>query len=578
MTSVCQAAPGLEFQGNLTFDARRLRRVMLLGNGAENIPESLAVALERLSSFYRRNGFIEARVEFIKSRDWALEDGIGILVNEGPRYRVGRVFFPGNSKLLEQKLLKSISNRPGKPYNPDAQGSDEFKIMMAYADQGYVFAGVETSVDLLPDTTAELTFNISEGKRVRLGSLRITGNSFTSSEAIAKWVKIIPGKYFSRKAMLDGELTLGNAGLFSQVKVQPGAVSQDSQYIDVEISLAEKPRRRFETGLGYGSGDAFRVTTRWLNCNLGGWGQRLEFSGLTAVQLWRNIRLVRARAQASYREPWLFRKDLPGQALLYYDDHRPPYTDYRLQTVGFELDIIQRLSPETFVDWRASQQWLRLSPNWRDPGIPSDTIKYHGRRSVFAGWSLSKLDDPLMPKQGFSAVVEGEYTGGIFGEVNTFQRISATGIGYFSLEKPRTTFACRLRGGIIGDWSQRHVVPYYERYYLGGPTTLRGYPNGKAGSLAVNGVPQGGKKMVLMNFEARPAIYKRWLASLFLDIGILSDSPLRKMSFKEAYTSPGTGLRYVLPLGTGRLDLSAPGSQMKNLKSWKMIVAWGEVF
>ncbi len=541
-------------------------------------PESLAAGMERLTAFYRRNGFIDARIEFFRGGHGQDAESLKILITEGPRYTVGSLSFKGNDSLGPTLLAKGLSNQTGRPYNPDAVGSDEFKLLMAYADRGYVFAGAEAQVELMPDTTAALTFSISEGRRVRVGAVSVRGNSFSAGEALIRRVGIRAGDFFSRRAMLDGELALAGTGLFSESRVQPGAVSHDSTTIEVEITVAERPRRRLETGLGYGSGDAFRVMARWLNRNVDGWGQRLEISGLAAVQLWRDIRLVRGRAQVSYQEPWLFRRDLPAKAAVYYDDHRPPYTDYRLQTVGIDLDIYQRLGLDNYLDWRASQQWLRLSPNWRDPEIPSDTIRYHGRRSVSTGWFLNRLDDPLSPRNGYTAQLALEYTGGFFGGVSTYQRINVNLTGYATLAKPRTTLAFRARGGIIGDWEKRHLVPYYERYFLGGPTTLRGYSSGKAGRLSVTGEPLGGKKMMLANVELRPTIYRRWAASLFLDVGILSDSPLRKMSLSEAYTSPGLGLRYVLPMGTGRLDIASTGTSMEQIKEWKVILAWGEIF
>lgn len=569
-----RALTGLEFQGNHAYSARRLRREMSMGRTRRIPQDSLPAALDRLASFYRRNGYVQSRVEFVKDST----GGVKVLVNEGPRFRVGNVGFRGNDSVPAEDLSKVLVNRPGRPYNPDAMGADEFALIMAYADRGYVFAGVMSAIDLASDSTADIAFDISEGRRVRVGRVGVGGNSFLTRKAIVRRVSIMPGEYFSRRDMLSGELSLDNTGLLHEARVLPGEVSPDSQMIDVEITVSERPRRRFEAGLGYGSGDAFRVMARWLNRNTGGDGERLEFSGLMAVQLWRDLRLVRGRAQSCYGEPWLFGLNLPTQASLYYDDHRPPYTDYRLQTVGFDLGLYQRLSGKAGVNWRASQQWLRLSPNWLDPGTPSDTIRYHGRRSVFSEWSVDRLDDPLMPRRGFSVQVDAEYTGGIFGGVNTFQRISTTCIGYLTVKNPRATLACRLRGGIIGDWGHTHQAPYYERFFLGGPTTLRGYSNGMAGALAPNGIPLGGKKMVLANIEARPAIYRRWSASLFLDVGILSDSPLRKMTMSEAYTSPGFGLRYVVPIGTGRLDLTAPGTQMEYIRKWKVIVAWGEVF
>lgn len=577
LCGLVRGARRLEIEGNRAFGRQRLYREMSVKKRQLASSDSLGPALHRLASFYRRQGFIQARVEYVEegSRD---SSRIRIFIDEGPRYLIRSLNFIGNDSLPAKVLKRRLKSGPGRPYNPEGIAQDEFNLILAYADYGYIFAAVQNSIETSLDHTVSLTFVINQGRRARLGKLRVNGRSFVDSAYIQRSSGLFSGEFYSRSRMIAGEMNLISSGLFHDAKITTGAVSPDSQLLDLEISVSEKPRHRFEAGLGYGSGDAFRLTARWLNRNVSGWGQRLEFVGLTAVQLWRDIRLVRARAQVSYRDPWLFRKELPGQASLYYDDHRPPYTDYRLQTIGFDLDLIQRLGHGAYVDWRVSQQWLRLSPNWRDPGLPSDTIKYHGRRSLFSGWYLNRLDDQLSPRRGFSTQIDGEYTGGIFGGMNTFQRINYTWIGYYTLAKPRTTIACRLRGGIIGDWNKRNPVPYYERYFLGGPTTLRGYSNGQAGKLTENGWPPGGKKMLLVNLEARPVIYGRWAASLFLDVGMLSDNLLRKMSLSEACSSPGLGLRYFLPIGTGRLDFSAPSSGMGYLKNWKVIVAWGEVF
>lgn len=574
---LARGALRLEIEGNRAFGTKRLYREMSVKGKQIASADSLGPALHRLASFYRRQGYIQARVEYLEEANH--DSGrTRIFIDEGPRFLVRDLKFLGNDSLPAKVLRRYLKLGPGRPYNPEGLGQEEFNLMMAYADYGYIFASIENAVEILADNTAAITFVISEGQRVRIGDIRVLGRSFADSSYLIRTSGLSSGDYYSRRRLNDGEMKLISSGLFKEARIITGTVSPDSQLLNLDIAVAEKPRRRIEAGLGYGSGDAFRLTARWQNRNLWGWAQRLEFSGIAAAQLWRRPRLVRGRTQLAYYEPWLFKRDLPAQLTAYYDDYRPPYSDYRLQTIGFDLDIFQRIGQGFYIDWRASQQWLRLSPNWRDPQSPLDTIRYHGRRSIFCGLNLRRLDDPLAPRRGFTLQIDGEYTGGLFGGVNTYQRASAAIVGYRSMKKPKMTLACRLKGGLIGDWNKKHTMPYYEKFFLGGPTTLRGYASGRGGVIMENGQPQGGRKVLLANIELRPTIYKRWLAGIFLDAGILSDNVLRKISLREALTSPGIGLRYALPLGTGRLDFSAPGTRMGYIKEWKVIVAWGEVF
>ena len=572
------AEPRIAIEGNDAFSARRLMRAMRAKQAAALAgQDSLRAMLERLAGFYRANGYVEARAEYIRLNTGTDSALVRIIVEEGPRYLVAQTDFEGNRTVPEKLLLAAVHNRPGRPFNPEAVGGDEFQLMMAYADRGFIYAAVDDSIELT-GSRVSMTYRIDEGRRVRISEVKVAGAAFARPEAVLRTAGIKSGDWFSRKRLLEGELALRRMDLFAQASVQPGAISADSGSIGIDVEVREKPRRWWELGLGYGSGDAFRVMTGWANRNVRGDGQKLELNGFAAVQLWKYVKLVRARAGASYREPWLLGLDLPVEFSAYYDDYRPPYSDYRLQTVGLDADLLQRTGPRSSIDWKLSQQWLRLSPNWRDPLYPSDTISYHGRRSAAFAWEWSQIDDPILPQRGISWQLEGNYTGGMFRGFTTFQRLVGTILAYQSIRKPAVNLALRARGGVIGDWAKRHQVPHYDKFFMGGPTTLRGYSNGMAGPMSDLGAPLGGTNMALANLEVRPRIYRQWLASVFIDVGILTNNHLRKMSLSEAYTSPGAGARYVLPIGTGRLDFACPGTKMDKIKYWKVIVAWGEIF
>ena len=406
----------------------------------------------------------------------------------------------------------------------------------------------------------------------------ITGNRFVKQGAVIRELTIGKGELFSNRELARSRSQLMATGLFREAAVVPGSLSPDGTTIDLNVQLRERPRRRFETGFGYGSGDAFRISSIWSDRDLDGWGRSLEFSGQVAFQLWSQIKLVRGLVQAGYREPWLLGTRRPALVNLYYDDVRPAYTDYRLQTVGALLRTV--LITRRFINLAAiwKQEWLKLSPDWTRPGNSADTLGYYGRRSFALSTDYERTLDPVNPIHGVRGDIEAEYSGGLLGGSNTFQRLSATVVALGGPVGLPLTLGARLRLGIVGDWSRRFAVPVYEKFVLGGPVTLRGFPLGMAGPQDAAGRPIGGDKMVMLNLELKVRLYRNWRAALFGDAGLVSDRSFARVSLREAVGNPGIGLRYVLPMGSARLDLAAPWSQAGELRKWRVVVAWGEAF
>jgi outer membrane protein insertion porin family len=359
--------------------------------------------------------------------------------------------------------------------------------------------------------------------------------------------------------------------------VTPGNVNPDSSRIEIEVELREKPSHVFATGLGYGSGDAFRLSAGWSNRNIAGWGRTLEFKALTAFQVWSGLKTVRRQARASYMEPWLWGQRMQSEVSLYYDDFRPPYTDYRLQIIGLDLMVNRITGRYSNLGSRWKQEWLKLSPNWREQGSAADTVRYRGRRALQLFGQYRRYDDPVNPRSGFSYEWETDYTGGLLGGAETFQRAMNEWIFHY---KPHDHFgiSTRLKYGIIGDWALKANVPNYEKFYLGGPTTVRGYSSGRMGQVDAAGNNIGGDKMGLVNVELKVFFPKHWVGALFADAGLLENCPIKKLSLTQWHSTPGFGARYIFPYGTGRADFAFQPYKIDRIKSWRAVLAWGEAF
>ncbi len=570
----------IEFCGNTFRSAGQLLRTMRPrwpGNAYNR--DSLRAGLDRLSDFYRARGFPDIGFEYLVSPDSSGDRiDLTIYVREGGRYLVRTVDIMGNQRLDDGQLRRALRTRPGSPYEPAALSDDDFNLMLLYADHGMIFADVSHAVASDSGNDVRVTFIISEGDPVWVGAVNIAGNRSVRTGAIRRELTVAPGQLFSRRELNRSRSQLSATGLFKRAEVAPGSLSQDERNIDVDVVLQERPRRRFESGFGYGSGDAFRISSGWSNRNLDGWGRSLELSGQIAFQLWARAKLVRGSVQAGIRDPWFLGSRRSALLSSYYDDVRPAYTDYRLQTVGAFLQ--SSLFASRFAAMAAAwkQEWLKMSPDWGRPGNYADTLRYRGHRAVVLSGEYERTADPVSPVRGLRGDLNAEYSGGLLGGINTYQRLTVSAVALVGGTKAPLSLGARFRAGIIGDWSRENAVPVYEKYVLGGPATLRGFALGMAGPLDDLGRPVGGDKMALLNIEMRLRMYRNWRIALFGDAGLVSNRRFPKVSLQEASGNPGAGVRYVLPMGTARLDVAAPWTRAGCLRSWRAVVAWGEAF
>jgi outer membrane protein assembly factor BamA len=115
-------------------------------------------------------------------------------------------------------------------------------------------------------------------------------------------------------------------------------------------------------------------------------------------------------------------------------------------------------------------------------------------------------------------------------------------------------------------------IPLPERFFAGGASTHRGFPENQAGPRdLLTGFPLGGKAMVLLSTELRfPLIGENLGAAVFHDAGNIYSRAgtvslrLRQKNrddFNYMVHAVGFGIRYRTPVGPVRFDLAfAPNS------------------
>ena len=166
-------------------------------------------------------------------------------------------------------------------------------------------------------------------------------------------------------------------------------------------------------------------------------------------------------------------------------------------------------------------------------------------------------DNLIVPTSGYLLSGLGELnTVGLAASAN-YYRWELQGSGYWNFFKKFLVLHAGLKYGIvqgIGD-----DVPIYQKYFLGGQQSIRGFEFRKVSPLNANGVPLGGQSMLVGTVEVVHPIYKWISGAPFIDVGNSWEKPY-DINF-DINVGVGYGLRIMLPQFNNmplRVDLGVP--------------------
>jgi outer membrane protein insertion porin family len=226
------------------------------------------------------------------------------------------------------------------------------------------------------------------------------------------------------------------------------------------------------------------------------------------------------------------------------------------------------------------------------------------RLSVLSLSYLSESrDDAFDPHTGFFVKGEVKLAPKILGSEEQFMQFLTQGIYNYPISN-HFTFVSSLRFGIIEPISETknievtNPIPISERFFSGGPTTLRGIPIDLAGPLLTDPetgeiilvnqgtednpdlvpVPQGGNALGILNLELRFPRNRFLGLALFYDAGNVFRN-INDFSGNLNH-AVGTGLFVRTPIGPIRLDVAynPDPPNIPGFKRWLFHLNFGHPF
>jgi outer membrane protein insertion porin family len=541
----------IDFDGNTVHDDKKLKKLIkssekgmfswVTGSG-ELDREALQQDVARLTAFYHNSGYIRARIgePLVEFRDdWIY---ITIKVDEGPRFTVGRVDVSGDLISPEPTLLSMLKISQEAFYNREIVRNDILRLTDAYSDEGYAFADIYPRTDTDEENfKVDITYNINKGKQVFFERINITGNTKTRDKVIRRELRVYEQELYSGSRLKRGVRNLYRLDFFGNVEVDTAKGGADDKMI-LNINVEEKSTGSFSFGGGYSTTENAYVVASISQMNLFGRGQTLELRGQIGSRT--NTYTL------SFTEPWLF--DIPLSAGFDIYNQLRDYDDYEKDSLGGGVRF-------SYPVWDWTRLYLRFNYDRSDVfnilESASESIQelegINTTASVTTSLVFDSRDRLFNTTEGSSHRLSVQYAG--FGGNIAFTKYLAEAGWYLPIFWGMTQFL-HAEGGYVRE-NAGGILPDYERFYLGGSGSVRGFGYRDIFVLDENGDPIGGDKFIQFNFEILiPLLKDQGLVGVaFIDAGNVYGEN-ESIDVTNMRHSAGYGFRWYSPIGPIRLE------------------------
>ncbi len=525
--------------------------------------ETLAEDLERIKAYYDENGYSD--VEVSSRTDSINDEGdlfLEFVVKEGKKYIVGRVEFKGNSVLSGDEILKKIEMKTDKPFSRRGLRLDVSSIQDAYFEKGYLSAHIR-SESLYNESAdrVDIRYAITEGEITYVDKVRVQGNMKTKDIVIRRELRAYPGEPFDGAKLKRSKERLYNLGFFEEVRFDTeGGSSPNTR--DLVVSVKETKTGEFSFGGGYSSIDQILgfIQVRQKNFDWQNWKTFTGAGQDLALRL--ELGQVRQNATLSFTEPWvfghpysfgfdLFRRgfDRSGSSGYFYSQRRTG-GDLRLGKEFNEYD-------KGLLMYKLEEVKISDIPEGASRDL-KDEIGVNVTSSAALTLTHDERDNIYNPTKGYLVSGTAELAGGVLAGDKDFYKLNAVASSNHEILS-KQILELKIRGGWVDEYGDSLKVPIYERFFLGGANTIRGYKERRIGPRDLgNNEPIGGETYWVANAEYTFPIYPDLIkGAAFFDTGSLYDQ-VDDFGSGDIFSGVGMGVRIKTPIGPVKLDAGYP--------------------
>lgn len=570
----------VDFVGNKAISDRRLRRRMKENKGTGFIPffmrggtykeDKFEEDAQNVIDYYRDHGYVRAQVGQPELK--VLEDSkdgrtrwvqLRIPVTEGEQYRVGDFTFDGNTVVKGEALRTLFKVKPGDIYSQKDVKKGIEKLQELYGAGGYYEFTAYPDLkprDMPPEgpelqgeagppkpgakpapaeketknakddkPIVDVVMRVQEGKQYFVNRITFTGNTTTRDNVIRREMRLLESGVFNTEALKNSVKRLNQLGYFKNlegdainVEKTPGTDNK----VDVSLKLAEQNRNQLTFGAGVSQFDGFFGQLSFQTSNFMGRGETFTVSAQQGDRA--------KNYQIAFTEPFMFDRPITAGVDLFVREIRYIGQFTQASTggnivYGFQVSPFSRM----FLNYSYENVTVKdLNPLYKDPrvlaGNPflADSLligvgQHRSISKIGPSYVYNTVDSPIFPTTGKRLTASLDVAG--LGGNTNFVNPRLEGVWYHAFNR-RTSLGMRAQGEYITPFGSTVDLPIFEKLYLGGEYTMRGFDLRTVGPRdAATGLVLGGNKSILFNLEYLINIAGPVRLVLFYDAGQVRD-------------------------------------------------------
>lgn len=485
----------INFVGNEVYSDRKLANQIGLTDGTmiswltkSNVFswEKFAQDKARLESFYHRNGYFDAKVDFddVERTDLNQEktrEKITIKVYEGKQYRWGDFNIIGDTKdVPKEQLAKHLKKlKAGKLSNTEALQTALANMRLDLQSMGYAYAKVESKVIHNNDGTLDVNIEIAPGARIAVREINIVGNNKTRDEVIRRELRQMEGATFDQKKINRSRQRLNQLGYFETTEITAVPTVENDQQVDVKVNVKERSTGSINVSAGWSQNDGLVVAGSVAQDNVFGTGKS------ASVNVSRSN--VNQNANLSFTDPYFTPDGVSMSYTLFgsnynpYKQHHSPRS-YKITRYGGQMMMGIPITEYDRINVGLSAENLRIGLFPQSPIRYQRFVQENGNRNWIykgmASWYRNTTDDAYWPTRGYQTNVTAETA--LPGSDIKYYQLGHQNTWYFPLTT-RVTLMLNGQIGYSGRYGKTRDLPFLYAQTGGGLGSVRGFKSGTLG-------------------------------------------------------------------------------------------------